>query len=55
MSQNYFQFQNKLFEQTEGKSMGNPLSPFLVEIFLSSFEININNQNGNKNFPKILG
>ena len=49
--QNVFQFQNKFFEQTEGTAMGNPLSPFLAEIFMSKFEINI--KNTINNFPKI--
>ena len=51
MSQNVFQFQNKFFEQTVGTAMGNPISPFLAEIFMSRFEIDI--KNNNNNFPKI--
>lgn len=42
---------NKFFEQTEGTEMGNPLSPFLAEVFASRFEINI--KNTNNDFPKI--
>jgi len=38
MSQNNFQIITKFFEQTNVTSMGNPLSPFLAEIFVSRFK-----------------
>ena len=38
MSQNVFQFNGKFYEQTSGTAMGNPLSPFLAEVFMSKFE-----------------
>ncbi|RXF66922.1 hypothetical protein EKK70_17895, partial [Desulfovibrio sp. DS-1] len=50
MSQNVFQFQNQFFEQIEGTAMGNPLSPFLAEIFMSRFEVDLKEKLNN--FPK---
>jgi hypothetical protein len=38
MSQNVFQFNEKFYEQSTGTAMGNPLSPFLAEVFMSRFE-----------------
>lgn len=38
---NYFQFQDKFYKQTKGLAMGNPLSPFLANLFLSCFELEL--------------
>lgn len=38
ISQNVFQFQNKLYGQIEDTAMGNPLSAFVAEDFLSRFK-----------------
>ncbi|KAG8334141.1 hypothetical protein J6590_108662 [Homalodisca vitripennis] len=38
MSQNVFQFQEKYYKQFDGTAMGNPLSCFIANIFLSKFE-----------------
>jgi len=43
MSQNAFQYNEKFYEQTRGTAMGNPLSPFLAEVFMSKFETDTNN------------
>lgn len=37
----YLQFNNKVYKQKEGLSMGNPLSPFLADLFMSNFETKI--------------
>ena len=37
-SQNYFEFNNKLYRQHSGLAMGSPLSPLLAEIFMDQFE-----------------
>lgn len=50
MSQNVFQFNEKFYEQSTGTAMGNPLSPFLAEVFMSRFETE--NKKMLKNFPK---
>jgi len=52
MSQNVFQFNNKFFEHIKGTAMGNPLSPFLAEVFISRFETNC--RKNMDNFPEIL-
>ena len=44
MKQNCFQFNNNFFEQREGTAMGNPLSPFLANLFMSRFEVEAKNQ-----------
>ncbi|KAJ8966368.1 hypothetical protein NQ317_002910 [Molorchus minor] len=41
MKQNCFQFNNSFFEQHEGTAMGNSLSPFIANLFMSRFEIDI--------------
>ena len=50
MTQNIFQVNGLWYKQTEGTSMGNPLSPFLAELFMSNFEITLKNNN---HLPKI--
>jgi hypothetical protein len=50
MSQNVFQFNEKFYEQSTGTAMGNPLSPFLAEVFMSRFETE--NKKMLNNFPK---
>lgn len=41
MDQNIFQFNGKFYIQNKGTAMGNSLSGFLAEIFMSSFETNL--------------
>uniref|UniRef100_A0A1B6C1X0 Reverse transcriptase domain-containing protein n=1 Tax=Clastoptera arizonana TaxID=38151 RepID=A0A1B6C1X0_9HEMI len=41
MKQNYFQFNNEFYEQIDGTAMGNCLSPFLANLFMSKFEENL--------------
>src|SRR5436190_8298902 len=43
MSQSTFLFQDKIYQQTEGTAMGNPLSCFLANIFMSNFEMKAKN------------
>jgi hypothetical protein len=38
VEQNYFSFANKFYNQDSGLSMGNPLSPFLANLFMSFLE-----------------
>ena len=38
MKQNCFQFNKTFFEQHEGTVMGNALSPFIANLFMSRFE-----------------
>lgn len=38
MEEDYFEFRNELYRTTSGVSMGNPLSPFIAEIFMSKLE-----------------
>lgn len=38
MSQNFFQFRGKFYQQKFGLSMGSKLSPYLANIFMSDFE-----------------
>ena len=38
LKQNYFRFNNKFYEQTDGLAMGSPLSAILSEIFLQHHE-----------------
>ena len=51
MRQNTFKFNNNYFQQTYGTAMGNPLSPFLANVFMNNFETNF--KNSNPEFPKI--
>ena len=36
----YFQFQDKFFEQTDGATMGSPLSPVLANLYMQHLEEN---------------
>ena len=38
MSQNYFQFNSAYYQQIHGTAMGNALSPFLANLYMSRFE-----------------
>lgn len=51
MEQNAFIFNKKIFKQNFGTAMGNPLSPFLANLFMWKFERKIK-QTFN-NFPKV--
>lgn len=42
MNQSYFQFREKIYKVERGTNMGNPLSPLISELFMSAFEINLN-------------
>lgn len=44
MDQSFFQFDGEIFKVTKGTNMGNPLSPLIAELFMSSFEVNLSNQ-----------
>ncbi|XP_072160566.1 uncharacterized protein [Bemisia tabaci] len=39
----FFQFNGKIYKQEDGLTMGNPLSPFLAELFMSDLERKIKN------------
>jgi hypothetical protein len=52
MKQNAFQFNNKFYIQNFGTSMGNPLSPFLANLFMSHFETQFSTQISN--FPRVF-
>ena len=41
MKQSCFQFNKTSFEQHEGTAMANPLSPFIANLFMRKFEIEI--------------
>ena len=45
MNQNYFQFRDSYYKIEHGTTMGNPLSPFIAECFMSVFEIELKKQN----------
>lgn len=45
MKQNFFQFRKKFYQQINGVSMGNPLSPMIAEIFMASFETSLETKN----------
>lgn len=49
ISKNYFIFNNKLYNQTDGLAMGNPLSPLLADIFMDNLENKISKLNNFKN------
>lgn len=38
MEENYFSFRGNFYKQTKGAPMGNPLSPFLSELFMANLE-----------------
>ena len=38
LTNTYFSFQGKLYEQKEGAAMGSPISPIVVNIFMEDFE-----------------
>jgi hypothetical protein len=38
MKQNYFQFDQQYYEQTEGLAMGAPISAILAEVFIQHME-----------------
>ena len=38
LTNTYFSFQGKLYEQTEGAAMGSPISPIVANIFMEDFE-----------------
>ena len=40
LEQNFFMFDQKIFEQPSGLAMGSPLSPFLAEVFMNNLEDN---------------
>lgn len=44
LEQNYFQFNNTIYNSQEGLIMGNPLSPLLAEIFMNKLEGEIEQQ-----------
>ena len=44
-SQNYFNFNNSFYSQTQGVPMGSPLSPLLAEIFMNHFETQLLHSN----------
>ena len=41
VGQNYFSFDNKFYKQDSGLSVGNPLSPFLANLFMSFLETHL--------------
>ncbi|XP_062700128.1 uncharacterized protein LOC134284823 [Aedes albopictus] len=50
MEENYFSFRNETYKQLNGAPMGNPLSPFLSEIFMANLEKRLEN---NKQLPEV--
>ena len=38
LTNTYFSFQGKLYEQKEGAAMGSPISPIVANIFMEDFE-----------------
>src|SRR5699024_3587640 len=44
MKQNIFQFNDKFYQQREGTAMGNSLSPFIADLFMSRFERDLENE-----------
>ena len=53
IKQNYCQFNNNFYEQTEGLAMGSPLPPILAEIYMNNFENNILNTSRYKQNVKL--
>lgn len=45
MKENYFTFRGKFYKQTKGAPMGNPLSPFLCELFMANIESTLEKRN----------
>lgn len=45
MSHNFFQYRGRFYYINFGTSMGNPLSPLLAEVFMSSLEIDLKRRN----------
>ena len=41
LNETCFEFEGKIYQQKEGLSMGNPLSPFLANLYMSFFETHI--------------
>jgi len=52
--QNYFTFNNQIYQQTDGLAMGSPLSGILAEIYLNHFENNFIFSDNNKTKDKII-
>lgn len=50
MEQNIFQFDGKFYRQNHGTAMGNSLSGFIAEVFMSDFEMKLKKQ---QLFPRI--
>ena len=38
VNQSYFTFNNKIYQQTDGLAMGNPLAPLLANVFMNKIE-----------------
>lgn len=45
MEENYFSFRDETYKQLNGAPMGNPLSPFLSEIFMANLEKRLEDKN----------
>lgn len=45
MEQSYFQFRDCIYQQKMGASMGNPLSPFLSEVYMAALEHELQTKN----------
>jgi hypothetical protein len=41
----FFQFRGKNYKVTKGVNMGNPMSPFIAELFMSKFEMDLKKDN----------
>ena len=39
LTQTYFLFQGKYYQQTQGAAMGSPISPLIANIFMEEFEV----------------
>ena len=39
LTQTYFLFQGKYYQQTQGATMGSPISPLMANIFMEEFEV----------------
>ena len=39
LTQTYFLFQGKYYQQTQGAAMGSPVSPLTANIFMEEFEV----------------